>query len=545
VTEAADVEELIRTMGLAFSNASLYGGAHKVTRRAVARCFSVLSRILERCEEVTFIVGGEDLLINDHQIDAKGHLNRAFLASLSNLEIDSFSLLRGVSPEQLGTLIEIMRTYTSPTRVPGAQGADFAAELAANGLEMVRVKKVKYRQVAEDEEVVSKDELGEEERLDSSAIEGILAFLKGDVSADDDSALRNLDSVASSADKLGELIMRAAEIRQQAADVAGGETLTDLVVGCLRRAGQAVNKSPAAKTQKGRKNLANTMLLLEKDVLDRLRELSGGVSAEEEQAISEAIDQVTEELKVGGMASEYMKKQKALDKAEKRVVRYVKRTGIENIEDTVLPERLAEEGMTPEGWQKLLVKSEKPGKRKGEQDQGLGPGLGEGLGGSAGLGADSRLVSLLATVVESIERDSGSASRETLDEIDGVVKEVHEEVDHLADETQRKITDLVETTQADAQSPEGDEELSKKKMVEVLAEVVQELCQPLTVITCSIDMARSGSLGEVTETQVNMLDLAASSAERLQQLITKLMQISDVPDTLTPDAEIVSSLYSQ
>ena len=85
--------------------------------------------------------------------------------------------------------------------------------------------------------------------------------------------------------------------------------------------------------------------------------------------------------------------------------------------------------------------------------------------------------------------------------------------------------------------------MPRKQLMELLAEIAQELCQPLAVINCSVDMIRGGSLGEVSSTQVEMLCLAAESGSKLQTLIDKLMQISGVPETRSPDASIQESLY--
>ena len=85
--------------------------------------------------------------------------------------------------------------------------------------------------------------------------------------------------------------------------------------------------------------------------------------------------------------------------------------------------------------------------------------------------------------------------------------------------------------------------VSRKRMLAVLAEITQELCQPLSVITCSISMVVSKSLGNVTDPQVDMLKLASESAAKMEVLIDNLEKISGLPTDLAPDSAIQRALY--
>ena len=77
----------------------------------------------------------------------------------------------------------------------------------------------------------------------------------------------------------------------------------------------------------------------------------------------------------------------------------------------------------------------------------------------------------------------------------------------------------------------------------LLAEIVQELCQPLSVINCSIEMIKSSHLGAVSDSQLEILNLASTSGDRVKLLVDKLLELSGLPTTMTPDADIQSSLY--
>jgi hypothetical protein len=85
--------------------------------------------------------------------------------------------------------------------------------------------------------------------------------------------------------------------------------------------------------------------------------------------------------------------------------------------------------------------------------------------------------------------------------------------------------------------------MSRRRLMEILAEMGQELCQPLAVINCTLGLVVSENIGPVTVEQREMLTLAINSEEKLKQLADRLMELSGVPTTLSPDAKIQTSLY--
>lgn len=100
----------------------------------------------------------------------------------------------------------------------------------------------------------------------------------------------------------------------------------------------------------------------------------------------------------------------------------------------------------------------------------------------------------------------------------------------------------------DGQRQEGRERsgvISRKRLFEILAEIGQELCQPLAVINCTVETILSGMLGDINKVQREMLDLSADSVQKLKILIDKIIAIAGVPDALVVDKEIQSSLYQK
>lgn len=192
-------EEIVRALGQVFNNSFLYGANHGVTKKAMEDGYKILTSVFEQQKELLFNVTEEGLLVNGAVVDQKNPLVRTFIAHLGKLEIKSFGLEKGMPRDKFDQLIEIMNTKPDILQKSGG----FTAVVASQKLQGVRVSKVTYVQVAEDELVVSKKDL---EAATASvgtgsktvgAIDGVFAFLKGEVAADDEKAAANVRELAS------------------------------------------------------------------------------------------------------------------------------------------------------------------------------------------------------------------------------------------------------------------------------------------------------------------------------------------------------------
>ena len=161
------------------------------------------------------------------------------------------------------------------------------------------------------------------------------------------------------------------------------------------------------------------------------------------------------------------------------------------------------------------------------------------------MGQISELLARMETLIEKAKRAAGPTAPE---DVRQTIRELGEVVGTAADGTQRKISGLIEAFHADDERRVTDETSrrarhARQRIRAVLAEIVQELCQPLSVISCSISMIAQERIGTVDKTQKSLLDLAAQSADRMKTLIDSLRQISGEPKTLQPDADIQAWLY--
>ena len=550
--------EVVRVLGTIFSNSFLYGPQHGVTTKAVKDAFAVLGVVFGRGAELSVNLADDELIVNGMTLEQKNPLMRMFATHLQDLEISSFTISNELDWESFLKLVEVLNQKPDVMKASGG----LAQCVSALGIKGIATKTVVYKAVTEDDEIVNKEKIeevakglaavgsgkagdgegeGEPGPMDEKASQTILAFLKGDVDASDKSLEKSVSAAANDASKLSELILQAAEIQRETAQIDGGESLSNMVVGCLRKTYDVLSQNKTSKTQKGKKNLHKMLMLVEKEILEKMRSMSEGVDFDSD-FFSEAIEEMEDEIKIDSLATDYMKKRNAIDSNEKKLLRFIKTKGLDKIEDTDLKDRLFEGGLDAAGWRELLVRS-------GAEGGGGGGGGGvPGIPGGGGLEVMGHLAVLLHQMENSIaQAKEGSGGVAGLDKVaEGVQKEIR----GLVAKTEKKIFDLVDDMQKENAAeaigqpvPEG-KRMSRKRLMEILAEIAQELCQPLAVINCSVDMIRGGSLGEVAAAQVEMLSLASESGAKLQQLINKLMQISGVPDTRSPDASIQQSLYT-
>ncbi|MFH0909308.1 MAG: hypothetical protein V1929_11140 [bacterium] len=385
----------------------------------------------------------------------------------------------------------------------------------------------------------------EKEKKQQVMVDQIVAFLKGDVISDEQKAIGELENMTADASKLADLILRTAQVQQKAANLEGGESLADFVVGCIEKTYDVLMEQPRAKSQQGKKDLGKAMMLLEKNILDKLRSMTA-VTNSALSAITSAVEDIDTELAIEAISSEYMKKRIALENTEAKVMRFMKKTEKRKPGASgVLQEKLMGSGLSLEGWKEIVMKS----------GEGGGPGRGRGRGKGGGDAASDSMhgIGMLAMLLSKLDEMMGTIKRASDDsavtpEIARVVEEIDKEVTQVVAKTEKKVDELVlAARQLDSIGSEVNtvKEASERiaKWKESLAEIVQELCQLITVICSAIEMIRSGRLGDVTHDQAEMLALASSSSDRLKQLTDRMLAISGVPTSLEPDAKLLRSLF--
>ena len=147
---------------------------------------------------------------------------------------------------------------------------------------------------------------------------------------------------------------------------------------------------------------------------------------------------------------------------------------------------------------------------------------------------------LLASLNDALQK-SPSTPGSTPPAIQGLIADTGTRLSSLARTTRKKIRSLQDKLHGDDTTCP----LSRKELLEHLAEIAQEISQPLTIIAGTIAMIRTLKTGPLTETQGELLCMVAESTDRMIQLVDSLMRLAGPPITLEPDRAILDAGYGK
>ena len=524
--------ELLRLMGRIFANSDMYGPHHKLTIESIDKSYNLLAPILEICERINFDMADGVLLVEGEPAGTTESFINVLAKRLTDVELAGLAMLKGLTREEYGKLIEIMFTGVP---VADSEGEGMRQALAEHGVEHISALTVTYRTVTEHEEVVLKNAEKAPESLieDAKAEEGkkgvveqIMAFLKSDGLVDGEQASKDLATMLlSDPERLARFIMEMAVVQPRKMTPSGEpESLADIVVARLNRVRHALLKEKPIASAKRKTALKKNLLLLGKDILRSVKELEPPAAPGTEIAISTAINEMLGEVEIKAIASEYAKKYASFARAEKDLVQQIKAMGEEQAVERGLGKQLSAEGISSSDWRTLLMKAAEV----------------------SAPGGVSEIIALLTKLDEMV-----SAGKSDPTAITDVVSQVNKVSGTLASKTGKKIENLGKQIQdyieasEDLEEPEEPERTKRKQtlaaLLVILAEILQELCQPITVMSGVIQMAAAGYLGQVNEQQKEMFQMAEESGASAKQLLDRLIVIVGVPKGLAPDRELLTA----
>jgi hypothetical protein len=526
-TATRDATALVQAIGQSLNMATLYGMNHKVTRASLEGSFPVLGLFVD-------IYGHLDINVTEGSVLINGNPSEAPLAStlatkLTTHNLLSFEISKGFTLDEYLALFTIL--LTSPSLLNGSATSKLNE---SSGFLHIQARSIEYRRVAEGDTIPTPTAppppAAEPPPADSPPppdLDNILAFLKDDRNANAQRSAEDIRQLAGDAEKLAELILRTVEVRASAANISSGESLTDIVVGTIGKIVTELTSPDNVRTEKGRKQVKRSLMLLEKVVLQKLQQIAGHETSEAAEAL---LDEAAESLDVENMASKFLKNKKAADESSEKLRRLIARTGDDPEQLAALHESLVNRGLSEEGWQELII----------TRESSSGTGSGDSAG---GLGDIKALTLLLAKLGETIDQSRTAPITEALHELAG---ETHRQMETLAAKTEKKIATLRRMLDHESLDASGKPiQLSRKQLMEFLAEIGQELSQPLTVVSATIDMLRAQRAGILTEAQGELLNMTADSTSRLAHLVDCLIRIAGNPLSTHPDQTILSALYNK
>jgi hypothetical protein len=508
-THGKEIPEELRpvliSLGRGLGTVSVYGTDHPSVEQLIDKTFADLHAALQKRRSIAIGTFNGTLTVDENLVVARDVPVRTLEKRLAAMKISNLALTRGLTRNELKKLLFALCAPNDKQMQETLSGA---------GLNHVEMSNVKYVALRDGETKTGKGGQGkgdagsgsDAEKMTPSKVSQIVAFLKGEPAGSGASA--EVKKMLSDPERLGQLIMEAAAIRQSSVAAQDGESLADIMVGCLRRTFDGLRKESEFQSTQGKVNLTKAMMLLEKTVLDKIHAVLGAQHPEIDRRIFDAIREMEEEQKFDVLTAHYFDQRRKLDATENKLIESIQKQGEEKAR-----EQFGASNIPPNDWQKLMVKA------------GAAPETESGGGLGSGSGLD---MSALAVVLEKLEGLMQIESSET--QLKTAVSVTRNELNTYNDRIESRIHELegqIDLGSRHAFTIEDHaEHLNREELMMEVSKLTMALLQPLTVINASVEASLRHAEKEV---QKDLLDLAHESGKRMQSLTNRLMTLVGYP----------------
>ena len=513
--ENADLLTALTALGRTINTISTYGNHHPAFQQAVSAALTALNTLFLDRKKINLGAFNGVLIIDNIPVEASGILLKSLERRLIRLRITGLRIVRGISEAELTQLAELLAAN---------EASEFSEGINQASLAHIETETSRYEVVEEDQAIANKGDILDrggsgvlvlEDEAENESSDGgndnepavhvdqIVAFLKGDIDLDDADMGDELSELASDPDRLGRMIMESVSIRQAASELSG-ESLNDIVLGCLRRTFDGLRKQPAFQSSEGIADLRKSLLLLEESMLDKLRGLTGDSDPELDREIVQAIREMDENLGFELAASQYVEHRQAIQENEKQLQAYLAANGPDAAEELI-----TNTAFPTTEWRRIVVESKQPA----ATDPTLP--IVEGL---------NTLTSVFEKLEDLMKSDSSDNSQLT-----NLLGQATSNIGVTADSTKEKLELLSQQLDDTGTIGGHGQSMSRKELLSSISEISQELMQPLTAINASLEMMLGGYVGEVNHEQRTMLELASNSGFHLTYLMKELIAIVGCP----------------
>ncbi|MGE4490426.1 MAG: hypothetical protein AB7E95_12870 [Kiritimatiellales bacterium] len=499
-----ELRPVLIALGRGLGTISVYGTDHPTVDQIVDQTFDELQTALKNRAALSIGTFNGTLTVDEEPVIARDVPIRTLEKRLMAMKVSHLALNRGLIRSELKKLL-------SALCAPNDE--QMKSSLSQAGLKHIRMSDVKYVALREGQEHPGSSTGGgsssSSDTPPSVQVNQILAFLKGEPSTA--RTTEDVKNMLSDPERLGQMILEAAAVRQSAAAVHDGESLADIVVGCLRRTYDGLRKEREFESAQGKVNLTKAMMLLEKSVLDKVHRALGARHPDIDRRIFDAIREMEEEQQFELLTAHYFDQRRKMEKVEEKIVENIRKQGVEKAQ-----EQFAASDIDPKDWQRLVVRA-----------GGTAPALGGGFGtGGKGSGLD---MGALAVVLEKIEglmtidyQDPAQAKTAI-----GVTRNG---VKNYTDRIESRIHELEGQIELDGHDSltieDHAEHLGRKELMLEVSRLTLALLQPLTVVNAAVEAAMRHAKLDV---QKDLLDLAHESGKRMQSLTKRLMDLVGYP----------------
>jgi hypothetical protein len=500
-----ELRSVLISLGRGLGTVSVYGMGHPSVELIVDKTFEDLHIALQNRKSIAIGTFNGTLTINDQPVVVRDIPIRTLEKRLVAMKVSHLALNQGLTRNELKKLLNALC-------IPGeSQLKDI---LSTAGLDHIEMTDVRYVALRDGEQTTGKEGKGKVadslpescvNEIPAAKINQIVAFLKGEAGGKE--TAENIKNMLSDPERLGQMIMEAAAVRQSAVIAQDGESLADIVIGCLRRTYGGLRKETEFQSPRGKTNLAKAMMLLEKNVLDRVHAVLGAQHPEIDRRIFDAVREMEEEQQFEMLTAHYFDQRRKLDKAELKMIEGIKKHGAEKSS-----EQLGASDIPPRDWQRLIVKAE------AAPDQFNEP-----------IPRDNLNLSALAVILENLEglmQITGSNS----EEVQHAVGATRNSFETYADGVEKRVQELEAQIEIRKRHPVTAEDhaeyLDREELMIEVSKLTLALLQPLTVVNVSIEAAQRHAEQPV---QKDLLDLAYESGTRMQALTKRLMTLVGYP----------------
>lgn len=509
-----ELERFVMSMARMVNNYSLYGGEHAVTVTSMEECYESLTNILEKEPEISLTVADKKLLFNGLESSGRGALGHAIQDRLQMHGVNSLIIKKGVGPDEFVQFVGLMGRLPDELRDQG--GLFEAMKTMAGG--QIQVRQINFRLVDADAPTGGPGGGPEAEGAMPPESAGPSVPAAGAVKV-----VRRRGGVSADVERLADAVMADVDMDavEFGADQGELDSVAQRILTNLRKTYLTLRSGFNLESQKGRRAMAQMLGGLRQAIESRLPSpMSDGRSQ-----VADALAALFDEATLESLLADYKQKSDGLDRQRRDLADFMVDGRAERLGAQTVARLLQSNGVDAGGL----------------PAPGVGVSGEAGGGGPADKGGNGFAESMLGQRVREMV-EAGSSDIVSQERMLDILAQVESEVACVVAAAEARILDLQASLASLGGESAPDILRDPRKMAETLTELVQELCQPLSVVTCAIDLVRESKLHVAGSCEDECLTLARSSTERIRTLVRHLVGIVGVPISLIPNELIRTAL---
>ena len=489
-----ELRNVLMSIGRGLGTVSVYGTEHPSVNQIVEQAFNELQQNLKTRSSITLGSNNGNLTVDDEAVLVREIPIRTLAARLTAMKVSHLAVRSGLTKEELKRLLIALCSQTD---------SKMKEALSSGGMKHVQLENVKYVTLRAGEMKTGQGD-GDSKELPSAQINQIVAFLKGEPTGEPDSA--NLKKLISEPEKLGQMILEAAKIRQKTTSVEQGESLADIVVGCLRRTYDSLTKETEFESAQGKASLTKTMLLVEKTIIDRIRGPEGAESPGLDRQIQAGIRDMGRERQLDMLSTYYAEQCSKREKTEQSICELIKQLG-----SAKAREKLMASDVPAQDWQRLITQS-KNASKPAAADAGSGGGVD---------------ITAIATVLDKLDGLLQLAEKAPV-EAKVAVMDARQGINDYTAQAESQISQM----ESKVQENKGQK---RDKLILEISKLTLSLMQPLTVINGSLEAALGTADPDLHK---DLLELAHESGQSLDAMTKRMIELTNYPELNEADGHL-------